>query len=694
MSQKIAYLDNSLTLYWIDLADGTIKKIASEPIYGPTSLRSLKASWSADSKWIAYTLTDRAQIRRIYVYALELNLSEAVTDGLSDATEPVFDASGKYLFFFVSTDAGPVNQWFAQSNTDMRAERSLYLAVLPKGVPSPVARESDEEKDAEEKAEKAAKAEKSKDAAKPADKKPEQVRIDFDGLDQRIIALPVARGNYRDLRAGPAGQVFFLALPQTPPRGPAEVSGGALHRFDLGKRKDESLQTGILEYHLTRDSKKALLHQAPDTWSIVELGATPAAAGKGKLNVDAIEVRVDPLAEWPQILREVWRINRDYFYATNYHGADWPAIWAKYQVFLPHMTTSGDLYRVVRWMLSELSVGHSFTSPSERYPEKNTVSGGLLGADFEIADGRYRFKRIYGGLNWWPELRAPLTVPGVEAKPGEYLLAVRGVDLKAPTEIYSLFENSAAKSIEITIGPKADGSGSRTVTVEPLASEENLRNLAWVEGNLKKVSQATGGRVAYVYVPNTAGPGHAYFKRYFFPQADKDAIIIDERFNGGGQVADYYIDHLRRPFVGYWATRYGADLKTPGAAIHGPKVMLIDETAGSGGDLLPWMFHKEKLGPLVGKRTWGGLVGILGFPALMDGGRVTAPDLAIWTEDGGWVVENEGVPPDIEVEQLPAAVHAGKDPQLEKAIELVREALEKSPPHKPKRPPYPVRTGK
>jgi tricorn protease len=287
-----------------------------------------------------------------------------------------------------------------------------------------------------------------------------------------------------------------------------------------------------------------------------------------------------------------------------------------------------------------------------------------------------------------------LTAPGVDVKPGEYLLAVRGVDLRPPTEIYSLFENTAGKSIEITVGPSPDGKGSRTVTVEPLPSESALRNRDWVEGNLKKVTEATKGRVAYVYVPNTAPQGHAYFKRYFFPQADREAIIIDERFNGGGQVADYYIDHLRRPFTAMWATRYGEDIKTPGAAIHGPKVMLIDETAGSGGDLLPWMFRQYRLGPLVGKRTWGGLVGILGFPVLMDGGQVSAPNLAFWTAEEGFGVENVGVPPDVEVEQLPAEIIAGKDPQLEKAIEIVLKELAQQPPQKAKRPPYPVRVKK
>jgi tricorn protease len=319
------------------------------------------------------------------------------------------------------------------------------------------------------------------------------------------------------------------------------------------------------------------------------------------------------------------------------------------------------------------------------------VPGGLLGADYEVANGRYRFKKVFGGLNWNPELRAPLSEPGVEVKAGEYLLAVGGRDLTPPENLYSRFEASAGKIVEITVGKSADGKGSRTVNVVPVATEEALRNRDWVEGNLRKVDAATGGRVAYVYVPNTAGLGHTYFKRYFYPQAWKDAIIVDERFNGGGSVADYYIEALRREPIAWWAMRYGEDMKTPSASIQGPKVMLIDETAGSGGDLLPWMFRKFKVGTLVGQRTWGGLVGILGFPVLMDGGTVTAPNLAFWAPEEGFGVENVGVPPDVEVEQTPAEVIAGKDPQLEKAIEIVMEKLNASPPSTPKRPPYPVR---
>jgi tricorn protease len=390
------------------------------------------------------------------------------------------------------------------------------------------------------------------------------------------------------------------------------------------------------------------------------------------------------------MLDEAWRINRDYFYDPAYHGADWPAMRKKYQAFLPDFATRNDLFRVIRWMLSELAVGHSYQSPGDSAFESETIPGGLLGADYEVANGRYRFKKVFGGLNWTPDLRAPLTEPGVDVAAGEYLLAVDGRELRYPDNLYERFERTAGRIVELTVGPNPDGTRSRTVKAVPIESEAALRNRDWVEGNLRHVTEATQGKVAYVYVPNTAGLGHTYFKRYFYPQADRQAIIVDERHNGGGQVADYYIDILRRPVVSYWAMRYGADLKTPIAGIHGPKAMLIDETAGSGGDLLPWMFRKFELGPLVGRRTWGGLVGILGFPVLLDGGSVTAPNLAFWTE-AGFGVENEGVAPDVEVEQTPADVIAGKDPQLEKAIALVMAELAKNPPAAPKRPAIPAR---
>ncbi|MCI0488467.1 MAG: PDZ domain-containing protein [Blastocatellia bacterium] len=680
-SEKISFLDNSWSLYWIDTKTGACKRIASEPLYGPSGLRTTRHVWSPDSKWIVYTLNSKASIQAVHAYSIEQDKSYRITDGLSEVSEPVFDESGKHLYFFGSTDAGPVKDWFAMSNADMQLTNSLYLAVLRRDLPSPLAKESDEEKGM-------------KKEEKPAGEKkdPEPFSIDFEGIQNRILAIPLPAGRYSNLQAGTAGQFYYLEL-ASGGGGPLGGGGGSstLHRYDLKGRKDEAFLPNVHGYLLSADKKK-LLYTSRNTFGIVAT-ATKPQPGQGKMNVDSIEVRIDPRAEWRQIFHEAWRINRDYFYATNFHGADWPAMRKKYEAFLPHLATRSDLNRVIQWMCSELAVGHHRVGGGDRLHNPENVPGGLLGADYEIANGRYRFKKVYGGLNWNPELRSPLTEPGVDVKEGEYLLAVNGRDLRPPVNLYGFFENTANKIVEITVGPNPDGSGARTVSAVPIANEGALRNRDWVEGNIKKVDAATGGRVAYVYVPNTTTLGHTYFKRYFFPQAHKEAIIVDERFNGGGQLADYYVDILRRPMNAYWAMRYGADLKTPTASIQGPKVMIIDETAGSGGDFLPWLFHKLNLGKLVGKRTWGGLVGILGFPVLMDGGGVTAPNLAIWTEDG-WVVENEGVPPDIEVEQLPAEIIKGRDPQLEKAIEVVMEELKKNPSKQPKRPPFPVRAGK
>jgi len=571
--------------------------------------------------------------------------------------------------------------------------RSLYLAVLRKDIPSPLAKESDEEKGVvDEKTPEKEEPKSKKKGKQPAKKeeKPEKVfSIDFDGLKYRIIDLPVPSGAYFRLQAGNEGEIYYL---EAPAGSRSSFAGESkLKKFDLKKRKAEDILTGVNWFEISADKKK-ILYMSRNTYGIIP--AEPKAKpGQGKIKTDAIEVRVDPTAEWKQIFHEAWRINRDFFYATNMHGADWEAMKDKYAVFLPHLSCRNDLNRVIQWMCSELAVGHHRVGGGDYLARPKRVPGGLLGADYAIENGRYRFKKVYGGLNWNPRLRSPLTEPGVDVKAGEYLLAVQGKKIQPPENLYSFFENTSGKLIEITVGPKPDGTGSRTVQVVPVSSEIALRNRDWVEGNLKKVNEATNGRVAYVYVPNTTTLGHIYFKRYFFPQVNKDAIIVDERFNGGGQVADYYIDLLRRPFVSYWNMRYGDDIKTPGGTILGPKVMLINELAGSGGDLLPWMFRKFNLGKLIGKRTWGGLVGTLGFPVLMDGGYVTAPNLAIWTEDG-WVVENVGVPPDIEVEQWPADVIAGRDPQLEKAIEVILEELEKNPPKKAKRPPYPVRVKK
>ena len=689
--KKISYRDNSWSLYIFDIADGESVKVCSEPQYGPPMVRGLHHQWSHDSAWLAYTVNTKAMIQQAFVYDVKNETSHPISDGMSEVSEPVFDKSGKYLYFIASTDAGPVKHWFAQSNNDMQFSNQIYVAVLRDDGDNPLARVNDEE--SAKKDEKKKDATEDKDSQSAADdqdaksgdekKKEKSLPIDFEGLDQRILALPLSASRYSNLAAGEAGKIYFVRRDQNGKR--------ELVTFSLKSREATTMLDGVSGFELTPDGKK-LLYSAGSSFGIAAAGGK-IAPGSGRLAVDKIEVRIDPRAEWRQIFDEVWRINRDFFYDPGMHGADWPAMRKKYRPFIDHCVTRNDVNRVLQWMCSELAVGHHRVGGGDNRQSVDSVPGGLLGADFEIEGEFYRFKKVFGGLNWNGSLRAPLTEPGARVKTGDYLLAVNGTPLRSKDNVYRHFENTSGKIVEITVGSKPDGSDARTVSVVPIANEASLRNRDWIEGNLQRVNEATDGRVAYVYVPNTAGTGHTYFKRYFFPQTNKQAIIVDERFNGGGQVADYYIDHLRRPYISHWATRYGSDFMTPTGSILGPKVMLIDETAGSGGDLLPWMFHKLKLGTLVGKQTWGGLVGVLGFPVLMDGGFVTAPNLAIWTEEG-FIVENVGVPPDVEVEQMPSEIIAGRDPQLEKAIEIILKQLESNPPKKYKRPPFPIRVRK
>ncbi|MCC7374633.1 MAG: PD40 domain-containing protein [Verrucomicrobiales bacterium] len=694
-SKKLSFVDNSHSIYIVDIESGRQVKVSSDAVYGPAP--ALNHAWSPDSRWLAYTRNSPTYFNQVLVYSLEDAKSLPITDGLADAVQPAFDAGGKYLYFLVSTDAGPVNDWFSQANSDLRTVQQIYLAVLAKGVASPLVKESDEEKpketEKEKKEEEKGKSEGAGGKGEDGDGKgkegkgtnaaPVSVVIDAEGMTERILALPAKAGVYADLQPGAANQVYYRRAASTDPG-----ADSAVYRYDLVRRKEDTLLDAASGFEISADAKRALV-QVKEDLHIVDLGDKLDLA-KFKLKLDAVRVRVDPLAEWPQIFQEAWRVNRDYFYDPGFHGADWNAVRQKYEVFMPHLAVRSDLFRVIRWMLSELAVGHSYQSPGDKLMELESIPGGLLGADYEVANGRYRFQKVFGGLNWNADLRSPLTEPGVDVKSGEYLLAVEGRNLTPPENLYQRFERTAGRAVEITVGPNPDGTASRTVKVVPVENESDLRNRDWVEANLRRVTDATGGRVAYVYVPNTADLGHIYFKRYFFPQAHRDAIIIDERHNGGGSVADYYIDILRRPLVSHWTMRYGQDIKTPIAGIHGPKVMLIDETAGSGGDLLPWMFRRFELGTLIGKRTWGGLVGILGFPVLMDGGSVTAPNLAFRSEDG-FRVENEGVAPDIEVDQTPKEVMSGRDPQLEKAIEVIMKQLDKTPPRNSPRPPFPLR---
>ncbi|WP_035916730.1 S41 family peptidase [Flavimarina sp. Hel_I_48] len=673
-SEKITFVDNGRNLWVVDVKSGKNTKIAQDILYTPGVYRNLFGSWSADSDWIAYTIITETNYEQAYLYSLSENKSHVISDALANVSEPTFDPSGKYLYLTASTDAGPVVNWFDQSNQDMRTSNSLYLVTLQKEVESPFAKENDVEKieNDDEEDENDKKDEKSA---------PKALKIDWDGIRNRIVAVSVPPGNYSKLAVPLEGKLYYVSQSDTDGK-------GMLNRYDLAEQKNEELFE-TADYVISANGEK-MLYRTENNWFISETGKK---AENEPLNLDGVEIKIDPKQEWSNIFNEAWRVNRDYFYDPGMHGVDWEAMHKKYSVFLKEVPTKDDLYRMMGWMFSELAVGHHrFDYNGDAFQEPKSVPGGLLGADYTMENNRYKIKKIYGGLNWNPDLRAPLTEPGVDVKEGDYIIEINGKQITTADNLYLFFENTAGKLTFLTVSANANGSNSRTVQVTPTPSERALRNRDWVEGNIKKVDEATNGQVAYVYVPNTAEDGHEYFKRYFYPQATKKAIIVDERFNGGGQLADYVIDLLKKPKQANWNFRYGKDLKSPSASIQGPKVMLIDETAGSGGDYLPWMFRKFEIGTLVGKRTWGGLVGVLGYPEFIDGGMVTAPNIAFYTEDG-FRVENEGVPPDVEVEQLPKSVIDGHDPQLEKAIEIALKELRENPPKDTSTPDYPNKTG-
>jgi tricorn protease len=657
------------------------------------------------------------RLRAAFLFDTASAKSSQITDAMSDARHLAFDKGGKYLYFTASTDIGPTTNSIDMSGFNRPVTRNIYLVVLDKDQPSPLAPQSDEESDKPD-ANREKLLEKLKEAAKGGDgaakEKITPTKVDLEGIGQRILALPLPSQNYVGLEAGKAGTLFILERPVMTIMRPQQAPGGPMmgdvvvQKFDLEKRKTDKVLDNVSSFELSANGEKMLYRQG-DRWLIGSVplslpsgmagGLGALAAGLGgaagrmggethTLRVDDMEVHVDPRAEWKQMYRETWRLQRDFLYDPNYHGLDLAAAEKKYAVFLDGIAHRADLNYLFNDMLGELTLGHTYIMGGDT-PEAKRVRGGLLGADFRIENGRSRFARVYSGENWNPQLRAPLTQPGVNVKEGEYLLAVGGKDLKSTDNLYRALEATAGKSITIKVGPNADGQGARDVTVVPVDSETPLRNLAWVEGNRRKVDDLTGGKVAYVYLPDTGFGGYTNFNRYFFAQVDKQAAVIDERFNGGGLAADYIIEYLRRPLLNYWTARSGGMYATPGGAIFGPKVMIINEFAGSGGDAMPWYFRKAGVGPLVGKRTWGGLVGISGYPPLLDGGSVTAPSFAFFSPDGTWDVENKGVAPDVDVDLDPYEVRKGHDPQLEKAVSLVLEALQKNPPAQPKRPAYP-----
>jgi tricorn protease len=706
-NKKIAYTDKRLNLWYVDVDSGNTTKVDSD--YYDSPIRAINPAWSPDSKWLTYTKQLPSHLRAVYVYSLDSAKAAQITDGMSDCEFANFDKNGKYLYFTSSTDMGLTASWLDMSSLAHPVTRSVYVAVLSKDEASPLAPESDEEKIKEaKKAEEEKDKQEAKSKGKPVkvqpgdektadekkdDKKKEEpvvVKIDLDAIGQRIVALPIPAKNYLSLSAGKTGILFLAEGPQVV--GEEDEPKVIIQKFDLSKRKVDKFMDDVSDFQLSSDGSK-LLYKKGEQFGIASTDEPPSESGKpkpgeGPLKLEAMQVYIDPQAMWKQIYRETWRIERDFLYDPNHHGLDLQKVAKRYEPYVENVTSRDELTYLFEESLGELTLGHVFVGGGYR-PDVKKIKTGLLGADYTVENGRYRIARVYNGENWNPDLQAPLTQPGVNVKPGDYVLGVNGREVHSSDNIYSFFEDTAGKQVLLKVGATADGKGAREVTVIPVESESNLRRFAWIEGNRRKVDELSGGRVAYVYLPDTASGGFTNFNRYYFAQVGKQAAIVDERFNQGGDLADYIIDNLRRPVMSWVTAREGADFSSPGGSIYGPKVMITNEMAGSGGDAMPWYFRRAGVGPLVGKKTWGGLVGIYGYPELIDGGYVTAPRVAIYGLNGDWEVENHGIAPDYDVELDPAAVRQGHDPQLEKAVEVVLQMLKEHPLQQYKKPAYP-----
>jgi tricorn protease len=701
-SKRIAFTDKHLRIWYVDAAGGTPLKVDSALRGGFGA--SSELSWSPDSQWLAYTRDLESELHAVFLYSLATHTSTQITDGMSNAANPVFDHNGKYLYFTASTNNGPSDAGIDLSSIDRATNSGVYVVVLARSSASPVPPESDDEnKKKDEDAKKAEKpeaddqagskkaADEKTDEKKKPDAKPKPTAIDLAEIGNRILSLPIPTRNYVDLAVGKTG-VLFLA--EGPPVGRASSDSGppirALWRFTTEKRQTEEMLSGLSAFKVSFDGEK-LFYAREDKWflapiSELKTGAADSAQGK-PVNNGGMTAVVDPRRAWRQMYRETWHLQRDFLYDPNLHGVDLAKIQAKYEPYLDGLASRAEFTYLCDEMLGEIQVGHMFVR-APRAPA-DAPKPGLLGADYSIDHNRYKFAKIYNGQNWTPSLAAPLTLPGINIVEGDYLLAVNGRELFATDNVDSFFDGTAGKQTVVRVGKNADGGGGRDVTVVPTASEYGLRNLDWIDSNRRKVDVLSGGKVAYVYMPDTGGAGYSNFNRYFYAQLDKQALVLDERYNQGGFIADYIVSVLGQKHLSNAIERDGKPVHDPQGAIFGPKAMIINQSAGSGGDAMPWYFRKAALGTLVGVRTWGGLVGIGGYPTLIDGGTVTAPRYAIYGLNGEWEVEGRGIPPDIEVEELPKDAAAGHDAQLERAVAIVLEQLREHPLSASPIPPYP-----
>jgi tricorn protease len=702
-SEKIAFRDHGNVMWYVDLSKGDETAPVRMDKNIVSSGDAMVANWSPESDWVAYAKQLPNLLRAIFVYSLETGETHQITDGMSDARYPTFDKNGKYLYFAASTNVGEQISFADMSGMGRMVTRSIYAAVLSQETASPLAPKSDDEPAKADKAEKpkpnadekdkgrsgeAPETSETPETSEAADEsEPEEAKkvleIDLDGILNRIVALPAANSTWIGLYAGGPGE-FYAAKYIDSERGPSTLD---IYKFDPKAQKVTKKVGGLTSFDVSSDGKSALVRRGRGAWSIL---STKALGKPGaKLKTAAMEVRVEPMAEWNQMFHEVWRGERDFFYDKNLHGLDLDWAVNTYEPYVKNVRHRSDLTYLFNEMLGQLTIGHMFVRGGDQArPDK--VSVGLLGADYVVEGGRYRITKIYSGENWSPNLVAPLNQPGLNVSEGDYIIAVNGRDLTAEQNIFAAFQATAGKMVRLKIAKNSDGNDSRDILVKPIANEQGIRNIDWIEGNRRKVDELSDGKLAYIYMPNTGGPGFRSFNRYFYAQTDKQGAVLDERFNGGGSLADYVTQTFKKSHLANIFYRHGdITVPVPGGAIYGPKAMIINEMAGSGGDAMPWFFRKDGAGKLFGKRTWGGLVAAQGLPQLMDGGSVRAPDFAIFGTEGEWEMENVGMEPDVEVEFDPALWRQGRDPQLEATVKYLLKELRKNPPKKIKVPAAP-----
>ncbi len=695
-SRKLAFADKDLRLFYVEI-DQKTPVFIDQGKYGDIT----QYAWSPDSKWLAYAKQEENSNRVINLYSLVDKKINPVTTNFNNSDSPTFDPGGKYLFFLSQRDYNEVLGSYDFEFSNPKADR-VFLVTLRANLPSPFAPKSDEAgKKAEEPApkdqEKAAEKEKteSEEAAK-------NFRIDLDGIQNRVTAVPMPVSNIVRLQAGEYG-VYYATAPIQGLSGPVPGEHPAIHVYDLKERKDEVLLNGATSFRLSFDGSKLLYsgtgkdaddddNPGPSARTFGIIDAKPSGTahkfGDGALDLGSMEMRIDPRAEWKQMFNEAWRQERDFFFEASMNGVDWARERERYAPLLPDVADRYDLNFLIGEMVGELSNSHTYVGGGD-YPDLHPVNLGLLGVDYELdpASGLYRFKKIYAGENWDAGLRSPLTEPGVVVKEGDYLIAVNGHELKAPQTPNELMINAAGQNVTLTLNSQPTNAGARTVVVKTLSSELGLRQLDMVNTNRRKVELATGGRVGYVYLPDMEADGLNAFVEQFFPQIRKEGLIIDVRYNGGGFVDELIFERLRRILAGMDAARNFASSTIPDVVFNGSLACVTNAYAASDGDIFSYYFKKYHLGPLIGMRTWGGVRGIRGFIPLLDGGYITRPEFSVYGLNSKWVVENYGVEPDIVVDNTPDLVMKGQDPQLEKAIEVVMQEINEHPKKLPARPP-------